>query len=160
MVQLDELERQVRLEQVDDQAGPAVPGVDHHLQRFQRRAVDVAQQVLDEVIANVDRLAPTTAGRRAQVIIDDRPLDLLQSGIGADRPRVLADQLQAVVVLGIVTGGDHDPAVEFQVEGGEVDLFGAAQPDVQHLHTGLDQSAAHRLRQLGWHRLDQRDVGL
>ena len=47
VVNLDELERQVRLELVDDQARAAVAGVHDDLQRLELRAIDVPQQVRD-----------------------------------------------------------------------------------------------------------------
>ena len=46
--------------------GAAVAGVDHDLQRLQRPAVDVAQQVLDVVRADVDRFALAAARRRGR----------------------------------------------------------------------------------------------
>ena len=54
VVHLDELERQVLLELVDDQAGAAVAGVHDDLQRLELRAVDVRQQVLDVLRHDVD----------------------------------------------------------------------------------------------------------
>ena len=47
VMDLDELERQVRLELVDDQAGAAIAGMHDDLERLELRAVDVRQQVLD-----------------------------------------------------------------------------------------------------------------
>ena len=47
VMNLDELERQVRLELVDDQPCAAIAGMHDDLERLQLRAIDVRQQVLD-----------------------------------------------------------------------------------------------------------------
>ena len=47
VVDFDELERQVRLQGIDDRAGAAVAGVDHDLQRLERGAFEITQQVVD-----------------------------------------------------------------------------------------------------------------
>src|SRR5690606_34949086 len=125
VMELHELERQVRLEQVHDRARAAVAGVHDDLQGLQRLAIDVAQQVLDVRRPDVDRLARAFAlGLAERLALRDR-LDVLEAGIGADRPRLLADHLHAVVVRRIVARGDHDAAVELLVESGEVDDLGA-----------------------------------
>src|SRR5690606_17293309 len=55
-----------------------------------------------------------------------------------------ADELHAVVVLGVVAGGDDDAAVHVLVEGGEVHFLGAADADVVHVGTAVQQPARQR----------------
>ncbi len=45
VIDLDELERQVRLELVDDQPGAAVAGIDHDLEALELVGRHVAEQV-------------------------------------------------------------------------------------------------------------------
>ena len=70
MVHLDELERQVRLELVDDEPRAAVAGVHHDLELAQLAlAIHVAQQVLEVFAADVERAArcPALPALRRQI---------------------------------------------------------------------------------------------
>src|SRR5690606_30096956 len=147
VMELHELERQVRLEQVHDRARAAVAGVHDDLQGLQRLAIDVAQQVLDVRRPDVDRLDRAFAlGLAERLALRDR-LDVLEAGIGADRPRLLADHLHAVVVRRIVARGDHDAAVELLVESGEVDDLGADDADIEHVDARVGEAARERRRE-------------
>jgi len=43
VVNLDETERQMRLQRVDDWSRAAIAGVDHDLERLKRTGIDIAQ---------------------------------------------------------------------------------------------------------------------
>ncbi len=63
VVDLDELERQVRLQLVDDEPRPAVAGIDHDFQGLELRHIDIGQQVRDIRVHGVDaRRAPRRLG--------------------------------------------------------------------------------------------------
>ncbi len=113
MIQLDELERQVRLELVDDEAGAAVAGIHHDLQLAQLAAIDVAEQVVEVLLAGVVLLLGAALGdRRRQAALLDERGHVLEAGVGADRARLLAHEFHAVVIRWIVARRDHDAAVE------------------------------------------------
>ena len=110
--------------------------------------------MLDVVGLDVDgahRAAPL--GRRELVALGERA-DVLQARVGADRPRLLAHHLHAVVVGRIVARRDHDAAVELAVERREVDELGAADADVEHVDAGVGQTARDRGRESGARRAD------
>ncbi len=67
VIELDELERQMRLQQIHDQPRTAVAGVHHHLQRSQPGGLDVTEQVLHVALADIQRpLHALLRGRRRQ----------------------------------------------------------------------------------------------
>ncbi len=72
----------------------------------------------------------------------------MQAAVGADRLRLLAHELHAVVVRRVVAGGDHDAAVEALGEGGEVDPFRAAEADVGDVDAGVGQAPDQCLAEL------------
>ena len=74
--------------------------------------------------------------------------DVLQPVVAADGARFLADEFHAVVVRGVVAGGNHDTAVHLPGEGREVDDLGAAEPHVVHVDTRIEQTLLQRARQL------------
>ena len=71
----------------------------------------------------------------------DQAAHLLQPGVGADRPRLFAHELHAVVVGRIVAGGHHDAPVQLLGEGREVRPFRAPQADVEHIRATVHQAA-------------------
>ena len=148
VVHLDELERQERLELVDDQPRAAVAGVHDDLERLQLRAIDVRQQVLDVLGHDVHGEALTDArGRRELARLCD-PADVLQAVVAADRPRALAHELHAVVVRRVVARRDHDAAVHFARERREVHDLGAAEADVVDVHARIEQPLLEGLAEL------------
>ncbi len=145
---LDELERQMRLEEVDDRAGAAVAGIDDDLERCERVEVDVRQQMLD--VGGLDVDLPHLAARgdgRPELVTFREAADVLQAGVGADRPRPLADEFHAVVVRRIVAGRDHDAAVELHAERREIGELRAADADVEHVDAGVRQPLHERDRE-------------
>ena len=145
VVHLDELERQVLLELVDDQTRAAVAGMHDDLQRLELRAVDVRQQVLDVLRHDVDGEAFADARRLGENALLRDAADVLQAVVAADRTRAFAHELHAVVVRRIVAGGDHDAAVHLARERREVDDFGAAEADVVDVDAGVEQALLQRL---------------
>ena len=68
-------------------------------------------------------LGPVLEGRRPRT-------DLHQPRVAADRKRAAPDDLHAGVLLGIVRGGDHDPAFEVEVADGEIDHLGPDHAEI------------------------------
>ena len=136
MLQLDEFKRQVRLELVDDEAGPAVAGIHDDFELMQAPAIDIAQEVFKITLGGVERgRAAGLRRRRRQTAASDQGAHLGQSGIAADWPRSLAHELHAVVVGRIVARSHHDA-------GRKIHALGAAQADVAHLATAIHEPAA------------------
>ena len=137
----DQLQWQLGLEQFDGRADGAVAWVSQDLERLERLDVDVGQQVFD-VGALVKHFANVANGGGLvfEVAGFNACTNGFQAGVAADRLGMLAHQLHAVVTLGVMAGGDHDAAVGFQVAGGEVDFFGAAQAQVEHIGAGFGQA--------------------
>ena len=73
-----------------------------------------------------------------------------QARIAADRHGARAHDLHPGVLLRVVRGGDHDPAVEAERADREVDHLRPDEPDVDHvgarLGRALDQRRRHRRR--------------
>ena len=150
MVDLDELHRHAKglealLQSVDDVTGGAVAGVDHQLERLERRGVDVAEQVFDVgILAGLAAQAAALLHRREGVFLG-QALDILEAGVAADRLGAAAHQLHAVEVDGVVAGGDFDATVDIEVEGGEVDFFGAGHAEVDDVAAGVHQAVGQGL---------------
>ena len=155
VVQLDELKRQVVLDQVDDQPRPAVARVRDDPDGLEHGPIDVAEQVLAIARADVGLDHRALPGRGAELAALRQLADVLQAGVAADRPGLLAHELHAVVVRRVVAGRDHDPAVEFLRERREINPLGAAQADVEYVHARIGQAADQRLGQF---RARQADV--
>src|ERR1700753_4220284 len=107
----------MRLELIDDEAGAAIGGVHHDFQRLECLQIHVRQKMSHigshGVYAMPD--ARTTRGWKFRAL--GKALDLLQTIVAADGFGLLADELHAVVVSGVVAGGYHDTAVITAVEG-------------------------------------------
>ena len=144
----NEFKRQQRRQPVDHGAGTGIAGVADDLQRLQIIDVDKAQQMLDVGIGNIDRrghrFRPAGVGRIVRL---GQAADVLKPCVGADRPRVFADEFKPVEIDRVVAGRDHDPAIHVLVEGREIDLLGAAFADVENLHAFARESAGQRLAQ-------------
>jgi hypothetical protein len=63
MVNFDELERQIRLQGVDDRSGATVARIHHYLQRFQGAAIDIIEQVCDIFLSGVEGATAPCAAR-------------------------------------------------------------------------------------------------
>ena len=154
VVHLDELERQVRLELIDDQAGAAVTGVDDDLERLQCRLVDIGQQVCDVGLRGVGRDARALARRAGKLPGFGKLADVLKSVVAADGLGLLAHEFHAVVIGRIVAGGDHDAAVVAAVEGRKIHALRAAHTDVVDIDATVGQTAAHRIGEFGARQAD------
>ena len=149
MVHLDELERQMLLQQIDDEARAAIAGIDHDFQRLQLCQIDIGQQVPDVGRVGINRapLAACRGGREVRRV--GVRLDILQSVIAADGAGLLADEFHAVVIGRIMACGDHDAAVISAVKGCEVHALRAADPDVINVHAAVGKSTAQRIGERG-----------
>ena len=121
---------------------PPLPALHHDLQLLQlRRDRDTTAGARCTCGATSSSWrVPLRARRRVRVRFGDA-LDVLQSGVAADRPRLLAHELHAVVVGRIVARRHHDAAVHAFVERREVHALGAAQADVVDVDAGVVQPA-------------------
>ncbi|GDV98089.1 hypothetical protein ExPUPEC96_01717 [Escherichia coli] len=117
-----------------------VSGVHHQLQwTGEVREVHVAHQMVN-ILFQYRYLAQGPATRRIhwrELVFLRQALDIPQAGVAADRLRILAHQLHAVVVHRIVARCHLDATIYPKVEGGKVNLFGTAHADVQHVGTGV-----------------------
>ena len=148
VVHLDELERQVRLDQVQRRARGAVARVDHDLEVGQRRQVDEAQQLADIVVSHVDLAVFARRVGNLPFVALGNPANVLEARVAADGPGLLAHHLEAVVVGRVVAGRNHDAAVGAELAGAVIDHLGAADADVQHVAARLGETPGHRRRQL------------
>ena len=145
VVQLDEFEGQPRFEAVHDEAGAAVSGIHHDLQGLELAELDIGQEMLDVGGRGVDALPPAAGARVLEpAALGDRA-DFLQAVVARDRFRLFPHELHAVVVRGVVAGGDHDAAVVAAVEGRKIHALGAADADVENVRAALRQAAAERI---------------
>ena len=148
MVKPHELKRQMLRQEVHDSPGTAIAAVDDDLKRRKLPRLDVAQQVPDIVaLVVVPEETSGRSGGAGQVACCDQPGHLFQPRFAGDRPRPFNYQLHAVVVGRIVAGGDdHAPvdAVRFHAEGGVIDLFGAAEPQIDYVGAHLLQAFCQR----------------
>ena len=140
VMQLDELEGQVRLQQVHHAAGAAIAGIHHDLQRLESGHIHVGQQVFHVGPGGIQAVQAATLWRRGELIRFRRGLDVQQAGIAGHGPGLLAHELHAVVVPGVMAGRHRDTAVQAGMGGGEVYLLGARQADVMNIHPLLQQA--------------------
>ena len=76
-------------------------------------------------------------------------LDFIQAGVLADGAGLEAGDLEAVVLGGVVGGGDLDAAAGAQVVDGEVDLRGIDHADVDDVGAGGEDAVDEGLGQGG-----------
>ena len=129
-----------------DEPAHAVRGVGHDRERTQHRGVDEGSHVVAERLEEVEvlDLARDLAARRDAR--RDHLLDLGEPGLLADRRRARAAQLDAVVLRGVVAGGEHR-AGRVELAGREVDDVGGAEPDVGHVGAGEGRALDERGRE-------------
>ena len=85
----------------------------------------------------IQRLNLALALGLGEVVGVHHGLNIKQTGVGANGPRLFTHEFHAVVVTRVVAGGHHNAAVGIFVEGGVVHLFGATQADVEHVGTAF-----------------------
>ena len=129
-------------QRVNHRACRAVTGVHHQLQRRQVLHINVAQQMVDIGVTQVDFLVATARGiiDRWEVVGFRQALYVAQAGIAADGARAFPHQLHAVVVHRVMAGGHFNTAIDAEVEGGKVNLFGAGKPDIEHVNARVAQA--------------------
>src|SRR6185437_1107062 len=91
----------------------------------------------DVVLAGAPR--PEAGPERAPL---DDVAQLLDLGAVDGAPA--GDDLEAVVLRGVVAGGDHDAAVRLQVKDREVEAGRMEDADVDHVDAGAQQLALER----------------
>ena len=145
-VDADELQRQMWLQGVDNEARSTVARIYHHA------------EWLDGAIGNeVEQKAPIA---RPQIVprhywgaagfgggAVHGGLQLPQPAVARNGDGAAADQFHAVVVGGIVAGGDHDAAVAAGLLGGKVNFFGPAVADVRDPAAAMVQAQRDGLQQ-------------
>src|SRR5262249_11449733 len=134
-VAVDLLDVQAQPPQDRGQRDPAHPvaAVDHHLEPA-RAELDVLGDVLDVVAQDV--VLGGAPGRRG--VDEGAGLDPLAQGLDlrAVDGAAAGDDLEPVVLAGVVAGGDHHAAVDLQVEHGEVEGGRVNHADVDHVQPG------------------------
>ena len=145
VVDLDEVERELLLERVDDRAGRAVACVRDDLERLELRDVDIGEDVVDVLARDVFRLDFARRGLRLERAFHDGFLDVLEARVARNRARLLADELHAVVLFRVVAGRDHDAAVEAEMRRREVDHLRAALADVHDVAAGFREALDERV---------------
>ena len=75
--------------------------------------------------------------------------DVEQARLAADGERTGPDDLHARVLLGVVRGGDRDPAVEAELADSEIQHLRSHEPEVEHLRAGARRALDRRLRHRG-----------
>ena len=125
--------------------GRAVTRIDDQFERLDAAGVDISQQMRD--IGSQDGLLASAAALWlpadklvgfGQAWMSLRPVSPL-IGLSAS-----PHQLHAVVVHRVMAGGDFNAAVHIQMEGGEIDFFGAGHADVDHVGTAIHQAFGQR----------------
>ena len=144
-----ELEGQPRHHRGDDEATHPVGGVGDDPQRRQRRDVDERPDVGDERGQQVATLDPARVLAALEETARNQRLDLGEAGVLADGRGAGPAQLHAVVLGGVVAGGEHRGR---RVEGarGEVAEVGGREPEVDDVGAGdgraLDEGGGQRFR--------------
>lgn len=130
----------------------AVARVHHDLQRADAAQVHQAAQVggvVGEDVATGDgaRLGGRLRGALVGPPLDQRA-DVGETGVLADRRRARAAHLDAVVLGGVVRGGEHG-AGQAQCAAGEVQLVGRAETDLRDVRAAGRRAAGEGPRQAG-----------
>lgn len=92
------------------------------------------------------------AGERA---FGGDPLDLVESGVRADRPALLADHLHAVVFGRVVAGRNHHAPIKAITRGRKVHHLGPDHPEIGNIDPGIVEPSGECGR---WARPGQADV--
>src|SRR5690606_35513640 len=128
------------LQRIDDVPGGTVASVNHQFQRLECGGVEAAEQVV--AVGTLTGLLDQRAARfdSGESVVFGQALDVLETGVAADRLSTATYQFHAVEVDVVVAGGHFDAAVDIQVKGGEVDFFGAGQAQVDDVAAGIQQA--------------------
>ena len=110
----------------------AVTRIAEHLERREILGGHDLQEVLHEVVIAIE-VAPRPGAFAPPILLEGRLLDIVQPGVAGDRTALRAHELQPVVLRRVVARGDHAPAVEAVVRGGEVHHLAAHHPEVHHV---------------------------
>ena len=131
-------------------AGHPVRRVDHHAPTLDLVQLDEGQDLVHEARKDIPRRGPSPRDRSGPDGTGHGPIaDVQKAGVAADGHRAPADDLHAVVLLGIVRGGHLDPAVELEVADREVEHLGADEPDVDDVRPCVSRPLDHGVRHRG-----------
>ena len=129
----------------EHRAAHPVRRVDHDAQRPDRGDVDEREHALEERGPDVVRLDVSRRdGSRCLTPGHGSIAHVQKSRLAADRQRAAADDLHPDVLLGIVRGGDLDPAVEPELADGEIEHLRPDHAEVEHVRAGRDGALDHR----------------
>ncbi len=123
VIDLSEVKRQLRLEQVERNTCATVAGVRDDGKRPQLAAIHVAEQVLAPGRPDVQGLGRPTIRTCRKCAFFREQAYVLQSRVAADRSRLLAHELEAVVVGRIMARSHHDAAVKSERKRREIDAL-------------------------------------
>ena len=123
--------------------------IDDDLERSKRGQIDEGHHARHVGRAGLlgDVLPGAAVAFGAEILRLRQRLDPCEPGLCVERRRARADHLHAVVIHRIVRSGDADPAIGVEMAGGEIHLFGAREPEVQHPAARVLQPLRHRVRQ-------------
>ena len=135
------------------QAGHAAAGVEHDVERLDDRRVDERHHLLDVVgeacrgcVTRASASRPAAAAGRSAIMSRMSPMP----GVAAERQRLGAHHLDAVVLLRIVRRGDLRAALEAVVDDREVEHVGAEHAVVDDvgalLARAVDEGRGERRR--------------
>ena len=147
VMDLGEAERQLFREQVERDAGAAIAAVADDRERPQLVDVDIRKYVIAPGRLDVEGHDVAAPGRIDELAGLGELADVLEARVLADRPRLFAHELEAVVVRRIVARRDHDPAVEPERRGREIHHLRAAEADVHDVDAGIAETAHQRARE-------------
>ena len=71
-------------------------------------------------------LAPRSVRAAVYITTLCQRTNIHKTGIGTERARLLSHHFDAVVINGVVAGGDNNTAARMPVAGGKIDFFRAA----------------------------------
>ena len=132
------------------QAAHAVAGVEHALERLDRGLVDEREHVLDVGGHDVPaRPASRRRRRRRQRAVLDHVADVAQPGVAAERQRLGAHHLDAVVLRRVVRRGDLRAAFQSRAGDGEVHHVGRHHPVVDDVGALRSRALDERFGQRG-----------
>ncbi len=126
---------------MDDGAGGAVAGVEHHLDAAAE--LELRRELVQIGGDDVHRMLRAMAG--GEVAGFDQTANFL-NGVTMQRTGA-AHGFEAIELAGIVAAGDHNGTVGFEVHRGEVQEWGGDHADVGYLAPGGSQALEQRIVQ-------------
>src|SRR5690606_791039 len=139
-VERHDLEREAAEDRRDHLAGHAVARVDDDLQRPDRLGVDHRENMVGEVVEDLLGVHRPRRRRIRELVAQDEVADLPNPLVHTQRARLLAAQLEAVVLRRAVGGRHHDARVVARLADGEVEAVGTDQADVTDIRALVEDT--------------------